>query len=141
MSKVNLIHEKDPQYTNGICPHCEARFDVRKANLAFPGKFTGNAISLAFALCPECYDTFSHGVESQQADIINISFANIVKNKHTDWAVTSSLALNVHFGNFFNAWWYGVDLPSPIFDVINNGLVEEILFLPTWGSLNGFGNL
>lgn len=116
--------------TNGQCPHCGYTFDAIKATMAFPGKITGKKISLVFALCPECYDAFSMGAEIQQTEIIKSSFTNVLKNQHTDWTVTSSLALDANFGDFFNAWWYGIDLTRPIFDAINNGLVEEVAFSP-----------
>jgi hypothetical protein len=123
--------------TNGQCPHCKRMFDVRKAILAFPGKFTGNRISLAFALCPDCYDAFKHGNTNRQAIIIKTSFTNVVNNRNIDWSMTNSIALDTHFGDFFNAWWFGVDIPKPVFDAINNGSVDEVAFSPAWNVTGG----
>ena len=123
--------------TNGQCPHCKCTFDAKQAMLAFPGNITGKQISFAFALCPDCYDAFKHGNTNQQTDIIKTSFANVAKNQHADWTVTSSLALEAHFGDFFNAWWQGIDIPRSVFDAINNGLVDGIAFFPPLSFVTG----
>lgn len=123
--------------TDGQCPHCECTFDAKKARLAFPGKATGKKIALAFALCPACYGAFKHGDANQQTNLIKTSFTNVVNNQHPDWTVTSSLTLDAHLGDFFNAWWYGIDLPQSVFDAINDGLVDEIAFLPPWSFVTG----
>ena len=122
--------------TNGLCPHCERTFDSKKATIAFPGKAKDMKISLIFALCPECYDTYSLADQSHQTDVVKISFNNIVKKRNTDWTVTTSLCLGAHHDDFFNAWRFGIDLPRPIFDAINDGSIEEVFFLPSWTSLN-----
>ena len=113
--------------TNGACPHCKCTFDAKEAFLSFPGKKIGKRISLIFALCPECHDAFNQGNENRKISIRKTSYTNVDKNQHSDWTVTSSLALNYHFGDFFNAWWQGIDIPRPIFNAINDGLVEEVL--------------
>ena len=118
--------------TNGQCPHCKRTFDAKKATLAFPGKVTGKKISLAFALCPDCYEVFKHGDANQQTDIIKTSYINVVKDQHADWTVTTSLTLDAYLGDFFNAWWCGIDLPQSVFDAINDGLVDEIAFLSSF---------
>jgi hypothetical protein len=123
--------------TNGLCPHCERTFDAKKATIAFPGKATGMKISLIFALCPECYDTFSLADQSHQTKVVKISFNNIVKKRNTDWTVTTDLNLHAYFGDFFEAWWIGLDIPRPLFDAINYGSIEEVFFLPTLNYLTG----
>ena len=123
--------------TNGICPHCQSTFDAKEAILSFPGNITGKKIPLVFALCPDCYDRFKHADANQQVDIIKTSFTNIAKNQHADWTVTSSLALDAYSGNFFNAWWHGIDIPRPIFDAINDGLIADFAFLPPWSFVTG----
>ena len=123
--------------TNGQCPHCKRTFDAKKAILAFPGNVTGKKISLAFALCPDCYDAFKHGDTNQQTDIIKTSYINVANDQHADWTITSSLALDAYSDDFFNAWWYGLDIPKPVFDAINDGLVNEITFSPPWSFMTG----
>lgn len=113
--------------TNGQCPHCKCTFDARKAALAFPGNITGKRLSLAFALCPKCFNLFEQGNKTNQASIIKKSFDNALNNKNYDWTVTSSLSLDAHLGDFFNAWWLGIDLPKIVFHAIDDGLVDEII--------------
>ncbi len=124
--------------TNGKCPHCESNFDAKSAILAFPGEITGKTVSAVFALCPTCNDSFDAGNTKQKTEIIKASFNNVIVQPNIDWTVTSSLALQAHAGNFFNAWCYGVDLPKVVFDAINDGLVDEIVFLPSLANFEGF---
>jgi hypothetical protein len=123
--------------TNGKCPHCKRTIDAKKAILTFPGNVTGKKISLAFALCLDCYDAFKHGDTNQQTDIIKTSYINVVNNQNADWSVTNSLALHAHQGDFFSAWWVGIDLPQTLFDAINDGLIDEFAFFPPLSCVTG----
>lgn len=123
--------------TNGQCPHCKCTFDAKKATLAFPVNIRGKQISFAFALCPDCYQVFILADKKLKSEIVKTSFANVAKNQHADWTVTSSLALEAHFGDFFNAWWQGIDIPRSVFDAINNGLVDGIAFFPPLSFVTG----
>lgn len=123
--------------TNGQCPHCKCTFNAKKATLTFPVNLSGKQISFAFALCPDCYQVFILADKKLKNEIIKTSFTNFKKNQHNDWTITSSLALVAHSGDFFNAWWYGLDIPKPIFDAINNRLINDVAFLRTWSLVSG----
>ena len=123
--------------TNGTCPHCKHAYDAKKSIVAFPGKITGKKIYFVFALCPECYEEFSLGDESRMASIVKTSFTNFVSNQNINWTITTNLCLDFHHDDFFNAWLYGINIPRNIFDAINDGLIEEVFFLPTWTNQNG----
>ena len=123
--------------TNGKCPHCKSIFDAKKAILAFPGNVKGKKVSLAFALCPDCYYLIEYGNANQKSDIIKKSYVNVLNNQNADWSVTSSLALHAHQGDFFSAWWDGIDLPQTLFDAINDGLVDEFAFFPPLSCATG----
>ena len=123
--------------TSAQCPHCKRTFDARKAILSFPGTLTGKRIFLVFALCPDCYEMFKQRNTSQQSTIVVASFTNFLNNPYVDWTITSSIALHAYSYDFFNAWWCGIDIPESVFDAINDGLVNEIVFPPSLSSLTG----
>lgn len=118
---------------NGICPHCKRSFDATLAKSAFPGLIKGKSIFIVFALCPKCDTKFMSGEINQQIEIIKNSYINVIKNPHSDWTISTSLAMNAHSDNFFNAWWYGVSVPRYLFEAMNDGLIDEIAsFPPAW---------
>jgi hypothetical protein len=116
---------------NGICPSCKKAFNPQKATIAFPGVIPGKKISLIFALCPSCYQSFKMGSNTVQIDIVKRSFINLVKTPPADLTVTTSLVLDAYSGDFFDAWVYGLDLPQFVFEAINDGLVDAIALLPS----------
>lgn len=116
--------------TNGLCPCCKLSFDATKAKIGFPGRIKGKSISLVFALCPKCDDAFMQGDIKKQTETITTSYTNVIGNPHRDWTITSSLALDAYSEHFFNAWWYGIEVPELVFDAINDGLVDEVACFP-----------
>lgn len=133
MNQNQTIYYHSPNVTNGKCPHCRKMFDAREAKLAFPGNIKGKSISFVYALCPQCNEFFTHTDTNQQIEIIKTSYINFIKNPHSDWTISTSLAMNSHSDNFFNAWWYGVSVPRYLFEAMNDGLIDEIAcFPPAW---------
>lgn len=130
----NMIYFHRHNLTHGKCPHCKKSFDANEAKIAFPGNVKGKSISFVFALCPKCHEEFIYADANRQTHIIKSSYFNFFKiHPYADWTVTSSLALSAHEGHFFNAWWIGVDIPSELFDAINDGVVDEVAcFPPFW---------
>lgn len=111
--------------TNGICPHCKSIFDARKAVVAFPAHLAGNRVALFFALCPECIQILENASKDSASEMVKKTCcSNLFNDPNTDWTITNSLALNAHDGDFFDAFWIGIDIPRVIFDVINEGDVE-----------------
>ena len=110
--------------TNGICPHCKSIFDARKAVVAFPVHLPGNKVAIIFALCPECIKPLESVSKDSAYGIVKTCFNNLFDDPHTDWTVTSSLVLNAHKDDFFDAWWIGLDIPKVVFDAISEGDVE-----------------
>lgn len=110
--------------TNGKCPHCKSTFDARKAVIAFPLHLAGNKVPVIFAICPECIHLLEKASNGSASGIAKTCCSNLFNAPHTDWTVTTSLALNAHGGDFFDAWWIGIDMPRVVFDAINQGNVE-----------------
>ena len=110
--------------TNGICPHCKSIFDARAAVIAFPVHLAGNKVPVIFALCPECIQLLENTSNGLASGIAKTCCSNLFNDPHTDWTVTTTLALNAHGGDFFDAWWIGLDIPRVVFDAINEGDVE-----------------
>jgi hypothetical protein len=124
--------------TDGLCPYCKLSFDATEAKIGFPGRIKGKSISLIFALCPKCDDALMHGDIKKQTETIRTSYTNVMSNPQLDWTITTSLALDAYSENFFNAWWYGLEVPELVIDAINDGLVDGIVFLPTLYNFEGF---
>lgn len=120
------------------CPLCMSGYDLRKANVSFFSSATGNRIFLIYALCPDCCFEFNHAKADQKDKIIKFCRQNVVKDDSDAWSVTSSLALYAHRYNFYMACWYGFDIPKPLFDAINTGLIDDFTLLnPSyWGVRN-----
>lgn len=114
------------------CPNCESHFDVCDAVAAFPGVMKGKKISLVFALCPDCYGQLVKADDIKKNVMVRKSYLNVVNDQDEDWTVTTSIALDAHWGDFYHAWLYGTTLPKAIFDAINDGFVEEYTFLPIY---------
>jgi len=117
----------------GKCPNCTCSFNAIEATPAFPVVGSSNQkIILEFALCPECYKEFAKGSEKQQKIFIKNSIDNIVINPNNEWTVTNHLAIAANSGSFFNAWQYGSGIPKPIFDLINQGVIDDVVVLPSF---------
>jgi hypothetical protein len=107
--------------TNGICPNCKSIFDARKAVIAFPVHLAGNKVPVIFALCPECIQLLENSSKISASGVVKTCCSNLFNDPHADWTVTTSLALNANYGDFFDAWWIGLDIPRVVFDEINEG--------------------
>lgn len=114
------------------CPNCESHFDVSDAVVAFPGLIKDKKISLVFALCADCYGQLVKADDIKKNAMVRKSYLNLVNDRDAHWAITSSIALDAHWGDFSDAWMYGTTLPKVMFDAINDGLVEDYTFLPIY---------
>ena len=126
------INRLDCITPKGKCPHCTCSFNAEEATPTFPAIVSSKEkVILEFAFCPKCYEEFAKGGEQQQTKFIKTSINNIVTNRQDEWTITNNLALAVHSGSFLNAWQYGSGIPKPIFDLINQGFIEDIVVLPS----------
>lgn len=117
--------------TNGLCANCCVIFDVQKAVASFPGLIRGKKIHLIFGLCPKCHFTFQEVDHKQKSTIVQTSFYNVINNQSAGWVLVNSLTLFIHCGNFFSAWWLGIDVPRTIYEGIDAGLIDEFVIFPS----------
>lgn len=113
----------------GTCPLCKKGFNAKDATIAFPAVTRDNQIYLVFALCPFCNNKFLTSDLSTKRQMATRSIQTFYANKFFDWTVTTSLALAAHDGDFYSAWWIGIDIPKELFDLINNGHIDSLSFL------------
>ncbi len=116
--------------TNGQCPHCESRFDAQTAIVAFPANFKSQTICFVFALCPDCFELLKLSNDEEKIAMIKSSYQHVVKNPSEEWTLITNLALLAYQGDFFNAWWQGLNLPLEIYETIDRQMIDEIVLLP-----------
>lgn len=112
----------------GKCPACNYLFDACTASPAFA---EGHRVLLIYALCPICKGHHDSCTGEERSELAKECFRNFkLSENNTAYTVTSSLALDVNGGKFIQAWINGVDIPKPLFDAIEAGIVDAYAILP-----------
>ena len=109
-----------------ICPCCTNTFDPHHAEMAFIEKRKGHKIGVIYALCPNCTFDFELGTSDSCVELMKKCFANVrLSEDSAAYTVTTTIALEANGGKFYPAWANGVDIPKPLFDAIDAGIVDD----------------
>lgn len=114
------------EIVRGKCPACKHKYNPLKAEVAFIEDVKDRSVQLVFALCPDCKWCFDLATANERISFANSCFENVkLSEDPLAFTITSSLALEAHKGAFYPAWFFGLDIPRPLFDAIYSGTVNE----------------
>ena len=114
----------------GTCPLCKESFNAKEAEYAFPLTIKDKKIYLIFAFCQKCISNTITLDKKGRTKIAKIAIRNFFEDITPNWTITSNLAMAVHKDNFYEAWSIGVDIPYEMFDLINDGHIDTLFFIP-----------
>lgn len=115
--------------SEGVCPKCKFLTDVKKSIPLFAIGVTGKQVKLIYAFCEGCGTELMAGSKKNfDAHAIKAVRDFYAAPNRRDWLVVTSLEFSKYNGHFYSAWYWGIDLPREVFDLINDGLIESVTF-------------
>lgn len=116
----------------GKCPACTNPYTPAASSPAFLEQLPGHRLLVVYALCPKCKAAHASGSTKKRTKIQNTCFCNVKLSGESPqvWTITNSLAYEAHGGDFYSAWVYGVSIPKALVKAIDQGFIQEAVFLP-----------
>ena len=115
--------------SEGVCPECKCLTDVKKSTPLFTIGVSGKKVLLIFAFCEVCSKEMMAGSKQKfDSNAIQAVREFYAAPDRRNWLVVTSLEFSKYHGDFYLAWYWGIDLPKEVFDLINDGLIESVSF-------------